>query len=380
MAQRRLTMTEQNPETDIARMIQEAINESMKILQEQVVNLSNEVRSLKEPAAPSLQPPQPPANTTTGGTIIPTDTPPEPPREPPREPVRSKPLPNPPKFSGKRREYPAWSQQMRDKLVFDAHFYNSSNELWYLVNDCLDVAPKQIVSTFYATAGPESNWNPMAFMDYLDRQYKDHDAAKKAAASLRTLRQREGESFVSFLPKFERLVAEASGSNWDDRVKISFLEGAINSQLVRTLVTVALPVDYIGWLRIVQEIAWKLERLEKQPTRDKHQRRNRDPPANQKDPDGDVKMGGVNRTTDRHKKGNTVTHRRGSSAARSDDDDEKAREETRRCFRCNKTGHIRANCPRKKKKKVAKVAIAPVESSEEATTSQSEDHDDSGNE
>lgn len=375
-------MTGQSPKFNIAQMIQEVVNTNLKVLQEQVANLSNKVRALREPIAPPQQPPQHPVNTTTEGITTPTNTPPEAPREPelPQAHIRMKLLPNPLKFSGKRREYPAWSQQMRDKLVFDAHFFNSNNELWYLVNDCLDVSPKLLVTTFYTTAGPENNWNPMAFMEYLDRQYKDHDAAKKAASSLRTLRQRDGESFVSFLPKFERLVAEAGGSSWDDQVKISFLEGAINSQLVRTLVTVALPVDYIGWLRIVQEIAWKIERLKKQPIKDRHQRRNRNPPVNQKDPNGDVKIGGVNRTTDRRKKGSAASRRRGSSKDRSDDNNKEVREETRRCFQCNKTDHLRANCPRKKKKRVAKVVIIPVESSDEAATSQSEDIEDSGNE
>lgn len=52
--------------------------------------------------------------------------------------ARTKPLPDPPKFSGKRSEYAAWSQQMRDKIRLDERFYAGWHDIWYLIYSCLD--------------------------------------------------------------------------------------------------------------------------------------------------------------------------------------------------------------------------------------------------
>ncbi|XP_044717381.1 transposon Tf2-3 polyprotein [Hirsutella rhossiliensis] len=139
-------------------------------------------------------------------------------------------------------------EQMRDKLDLDAHYYSGNRELWYLINSCLDERPQQVVATFYAAGGPGGSYDPQEFMRYLDRTYQDSNIQSRAAATLRTMRQREDQPLASFLPRFEQALAEAGGADWPDSAKIVFLENAINARLQESLVTAVLPDDYQGWL------------------------------------------------------------------------------------------------------------------------------------
>ena len=86
---------------------------------------------------------------------------------------RRKPLPDPPKFTGKRKEYAAWSQQMRNKIRLDKRFFGGNEDIWYYINARLDYGPQQVVATFYAAGGPGGLYNPQEFLGYLDQIYKD---------------------------------------------------------------------------------------------------------------------------------------------------------------------------------------------------------------
>ncbi|KJZ70649.1 hypothetical protein HIM_09969 [Hirsutella minnesotensis 3608] len=251
--------------------------------------------------------------------------------------VTRKPLPNPPKYDGLRKSYAAWARQMRDKLELDAHYYNGNRELWYLINSCLGEKPQQVVATFYAAGGPGSAYDPQEFMRYLDRTYQDSNIQSRAAATLRTMRQRDDQTLASFLPRFEQALAEAGGAEWPDNAKIVFLENAISKRLQESLVTAVLPEDYQGWLARLQEIAGRLERLQSGkylpstgrsfPELPKERVRERP-----EDSDGDVSMTDVNRT------GRESNGRRHLNQKHKD---------KRRCFRCGRADHVIADCPAK---------------------------------
>jgi hypothetical protein len=248
-----------------------------------------------------------------------------------------KPLPNPPKYDGLRKTYAAWARQMRDKLELDAHYFNGNRELWYLINSCLGEKPQQVVATFYAAGGPGGAYDPQEFMRYLDRTYQDSNIQSRAAATLRTMRQREDQTLASFLPRFEQALAEAGGAEWPDNAKIVFLENAINRQLQESLVTAVLPDDYQGWLTRLQEIAGRLERLKSGNQPSSTEQSPPEPPKDKvkgrrEDSDGDIPMTDVNRAS-REK-----NERRNLGPKHKD---------KRRCFRCGRTDHIIADCPAK---------------------------------
>ncbi|KAK2728507.1 pol-like protein [Colletotrichum kahawae] len=92
------------------------------------------------------------------------------------------------------------------------------------------------MATFYAAGGPGGLYNPQEFLSYLDRTYKDSNVYDQAASTLRTLRQREDQALASFLPRFERILAEAGGADWPSRAKITLLEGALSVKLRKALI------------------------------------------------------------------------------------------------------------------------------------------------
>ena len=43
---------------------------------------------------------------------------------------------------------------------------------------------------------------------------------------------------------FEKTLAEVGGTDWADQAKLAFLEGALNDQLTRSLISVTISTDY----------------------------------------------------------------------------------------------------------------------------------------
>lgn len=311
--------------------IAEAVNEATKPLQEQLAAMAQMMREMMQrpvdvlPANTLPQLEVPPIDTFTPGVLTPGTE-----RERSPAPQRHKPLPNPKPFNGKRSEYASWAQQMRDKVRLDGWLYPNTDHIWYLINSCLEPPVQKVVATFYKAGGATGRRDPGEFMTYLDRIYEDQNQEAKAAASLRRLRQGETKSFAAFLPRFEQLLVESGGAEWADKAKITFLEGALNTRLTQGLAYIRLPKDYFGWLEAVQEMAGKLEQVDRRPASER--------PARQptRDAEGDVRMGGVSRAA--------APRRRRRSADR----DASSEEEQRRCYRCGERGHLARNCEAEK--------------------------------
>ena len=258
---------------------------------------------------------------------------------------------------------------MRNKLEIDACFLQSNRECWYLIYASLDEKPQQVVATFYEVAGADCNHDPEIFMQYLDRTYRDKDQGARAASSLRTLRQRETQTFAAFLPKFEQTLADAQGGLWPDTAKITFLEGAISSRLARGLVAADLPSTYPAWVQKVETMAARLERLDRyHPAEDSarsNSRRNKEG-RESLDRDGDTRMAEVRKAKKERKKMET------SSDSNASEEDIRDRRE---CYRCGKKGHLQARCPKKKKKTLPTekmIARAKKAPSTESTTDSQE--------
>lgn len=350
-----------SPNSEETEWVSRQINDAINPLQQQIAALMDQLQRMESAGARAEGQRQPHLEMPSVATpsITEADT-----RTPGEMVVRRKPLPDPPKFTGIRKEYAAWSQQMRSKISLDAYFYPDRRSVWYLINACLGTGPQQVVSTFYAAGGPGGSYDSAAFMEYLDRTYKDSNLQSRAANNLRTLRQGESQSLASFLPKFEQALADSGGAAWPDSAKITYLEGALNSRLQHSLVAADLPDDYHGWLRKVQDVAGRLQRVtsahrgnavttsvtSQEPLRDQ---------------DGDQPITGVNRINKAAKK----QRLRNDSVSSTE-----TYTETRMCFGCGKKGHLRRNCPRKSKAR--RITSTQVAQSNESDRDSQEDSSD----
>ncbi|KAK2775951.1 pol-like protein [Colletotrichum kahawae] len=83
---------------EINRRVNEAVNVSIRPLQDQITQLLIAL------------------NVTSDGITIAVEG-------------RKKPLPNPLKFTGRRKDYAAWSQQIRDKIELDVRYISSNTDI-----------------------------------------------------------------------------------------------------------------------------------------------------------------------------------------------------------------------------------------------------------
>jgi hypothetical protein len=102
---------------------------------------------------------------------------------------------------------------------------------------------------------------PQNLLHYLESIYIDLNEVARARDKLREEKQKGNESFTFYLPKFERLLAEAELTDAPEGVKISYLEGNISIDLRRALIGREKPQSYTAYVRTLLGLASDLEGL-----------------------------------------------------------------------------------------------------------------------
>jgi hypothetical protein len=280
-------------------------------------------------------------------------------------------LPDPPRFEGNRPKFRAWLSEVKNKLRVDGEAIGSGEDQFAYIYARLGGAPQQMTIAYVEARIHNGTSDPEHYLRYLEDCYGDPNAKVRAVERLRSLRQRENESFAVLLPRFERELADAGGASWPEEVKISYLEGALCQQL--RLATVYANPDrstYSSWVSSLQKLASGLDSINKEakvnggdlaksrgayPNAGTHAETN-----HAKDQDGDMKMAGVNKTAEK------------PEAPRNE----------RRCYRCGRTGHFVASCPAQVvfpenqkggKAKVGRANKPKMSESSESTSETSED-------
>lgn len=193
-------------------------------------------------------------------TTSPLVTPEEGPPTQDRPPKKKATLPDPPRFEGARRKFPAWYLEMENKLLTDGEAIGSSRDQFSYIFSRLEDNPRAMSTTFAAMGGHDGNHDPNAFMQYLVSCYGDPNLKQRALGRLGDLTQGAKESFASFLPKFEKELADSGGAHWSSDVQINFLRGSLNSDLEELLLAqTSLPKDYRGFVEVVQQLGTNLD-------------------------------------------------------------------------------------------------------------------------
>ncbi|KAF4474222.1 Transposon Tf2-9 polyprotein [Colletotrichum fructicola Nara gc5] len=164
-----------------------------------------------------------------------------------------------------------------------------------------------MASPYYAQGGADGAESSDQFMQYLETRYGDPNAEARALDRLRTIRQKENESFATFLPKFEKELAEGGGGHWADAVRINYLKGALNSTLRDRLISVIdPPKTYPEYARVLMIIG---SGLDSRTYQERHERRR------YRDADGDTLMAGVSRTKEPRRAAKSQRYRSDSSSS-----------------------------------------------------------------
>lgn len=87
------------------------------------------------------------------------------------------------------------------------------------------------VSTKAQTLSANKTGNGAEFLAYLDTIYGDPNKRSRALQQLYSMKQKEHESFATFLPKFETVLTNAGWAEYGDEQKISLLKNALNKEM-----------------------------------------------------------------------------------------------------------------------------------------------------
>lgn len=269
---------------------------------------------------------------------------------------RKKTLPDPPKFSGARSTYRSWAIEMRNKLAVDGHILGSAQNQFAYIYSRLDQKPQDMTVAFMEKGGPDGLHNPQKFLDYLANCYGDPNAQKRALMKLRSLKQGDNESFATFLPKFEKELADSGGGGWTDEVRINHLQGAINDTLQNHLISLKdEPTEYPEYVALLSTIGSRIEGLRKSTHSNRNRREQQPPPTrytgtSQRVPSPTIDQSEVmdwepTKVNKAIQRGNRELE--GKRAKWVSPAEMKARREEGRCLRCGRTGCYTSICPLK---------------------------------
>jgi hypothetical protein len=169
-------------------------------------------------------------------------------------------LPDPPRFDGNRKEFPAWLLELRYKLETDGPAIGLSKDQFSYIFSRLEKGAKAMTTTFAESGGPGRAFNPDAFLTYLSGCYGDPNLKQRALGRLTDLRQGDKESFAAFLPRFEKELADSGGAAWPGDVQINHLRSSLNQGLTKLLLGQRdMPTDYLGFIRALQQLGTNLD-------------------------------------------------------------------------------------------------------------------------
>ena len=95
------------------------------------------------------------------------------------------------------------------------------------------------------------------FIKHMDAMFIDPNAANRALSKLTSMSQSKKESFATFLPKFERTMAESLVM--ENRARISYLHSALTDTLRLALASRDMPDEYDQYVISVAKVASALE-------------------------------------------------------------------------------------------------------------------------
>ena len=327
----------------------EAMRVQIKALQENVESLqgtpATTPQSPTPPALPIPLSPTPPALPTV--TVTPSS--------PPGQTKKKATLPDPPRFDGVRRKFPAWLLEMQNKLQTDGNAIGSARDQFSYIFSRLEDGPKSLSTAFAAAGGSDGSYDPGAYLQYLSSCYGDPNLKRRALGRLESLTQGPKESFASFLPKFERELADSGGGSWSPDVQINFLRRTLNGDLEELLLAqTSLPEDYQGFVRMLQALGTNLDNKRYRAYKKPAALRPRSPPLvkdnykggkpkgeDRRDPDAmDWEPTRISKAVQRQNKELV-----GKRAKWVDEKETARRIREKRCLRCGRDGCWISECP-----------------------------------
>ena len=178
-------------------------------------------------------------------------------------PTPCKRLPDISKFDGSRKGYPMWKVEADNKLRIDGAVIGTPQDQAAYLFSRMEAKAQLMVVSFYQN---QPGCEVATFVRHLDSVYIDSNAAARALNQLQAMKQGR-ESFITFLPKFEKELGESQLTMVLDMVKIGYLRGALNTEMQRAMIGPMTYTDYGGFVQAFLVVDFQLDCLQYQKGR-----------------------------------------------------------------------------------------------------------------
>lgn len=154
--------------------------------------------------------------------------------------------------------YPQFRSKIEAKLTIDAEAIGDESErVWYGFNLLQGAAAARVHPWIEVYQREPTKFIVTEFLKQMDLAFLDTEMQEKALAKLNNLRQ-GNRSFDDLLTELDRLLLEAGGHGWEDRVKKAFIKAALNQSLRERLIAVSEKPVYEEYCHQVKEVADRL--------------------------------------------------------------------------------------------------------------------------
>ncbi|KAK4236642.1 hypothetical protein C8A03DRAFT_16726, partial [Achaetomium macrosporum] len=169
-------------------------------------------------------------------------------------------LPDPPRFDGVRRKFRTWKQEMESKLETDGPAIGTKRDQFAYVFARLGDGPQAMAAAYYEHCKQNETTEPIELLEYLSSCYSDPNLSQKALDRLGSMTQGEKEAFASFLPRFEKELADANGAGWTSAVKSNYHKKALNKEMRTELKgQLNMPKEYHKYVHALHDLGAKLD-------------------------------------------------------------------------------------------------------------------------
>ena len=141
-------------------------------------------------------------------------------------------LPDPPRFDGKPYSLRTWLPSIRAKLRADQLSGASAFEyVW----DRLEQPQQASILHLRQSSDEDQSWDPEDIFSYFQRLCHNPREQQEAIQRFSTVRQKDDESLIAYLARFERLSYEAGANKWPDVSRVSSLHRGLRPTLRQPL-------------------------------------------------------------------------------------------------------------------------------------------------
>lgn len=141
-------------------------------------------------------------------------------------------LPDPPRFNGKPYTLRTWLPSIKAKLRSDQL---SGADAFDYVWDWLEQSQQASVLHLRQSAEDNQIWDPEVIFSFFQRLCYNPRELQEAIQRFSSVQQRDDESLVAYLARFERLSYEANMNSWLDISRVTTLHRGLRPNLRRNL-------------------------------------------------------------------------------------------------------------------------------------------------